>query len=51
MAWRLDKHYEFCKRMTGVSVTLVSLWKRSIGWLVPPHNNTVRWSFTVLAGH
>lgn len=41
----VNTHNDFCKRMTGeggVSVAMVSLWKRLIGcWLLLPQNNTV----------
>lgn len=35
----VNTHYDFCTRMVGVSVAMVSLWKRLIGWLLLPQNN------------
>lgn len=43
----VNTHYDFSKRMTGVSV---AIRKRLVGWLLLPQNNTASWSFTVLAG-
>lgn len=55
MGQRLGKHslwfffFFFCQRMTGVSVTMVSLWKPLIGWLLLPQNNKMAsWSLKAL---